>query len=78
MHRFAVVRTGIKRKIAGALDLIVRRGALPVPEDEPKQPGEQSEPEVKDHKLGSKKPRILLHNPALADPKTWILPGMHP
>lgn len=77
VHRFAVVRTRTKRRIAGALDLVVRRGAFPLPEDRSKQSNKLSVPEVKNHKLGSRKPRILLHNKTLANPKAWILPGMH-
>jgi hypothetical protein len=72
VHRFSVVRNGIKRRITGALNLIVRRGAFPSSKDEPKQLGEPSGSEVKTHKR-----RILLHDPALAELETWILSGMH-
>ncbi|KAF9781238.1 hypothetical protein BJ322DRAFT_1079903 [Thelephora terrestris] len=74
VHRFAVVRVKIKRRVVGALDLIIRRGALPFPESEPTQLGRSRTPEVKDHKLDSEDPRVLLHNPTLADPQAWILP----
>lgn len=74
VHRFAVVRVGIRRRIVNALDLIVRRGATPFPESKSKQ----REPEVKNSKPGSERPRTLLHNPSLADPKIWVLPGTCP
>lgn len=74
MHRFAVVRVGVRRRIVNALDLIVRRGAAPFPENEPKQ----GKPEAKNHKPGSEGPKVLLHNPTLADPQIWVLPGTCP
>lgn len=74
VHRFAVVRVRIKRRIVGALDLIVRRGASPFPETNPKQ----WESKVKDKKLDLEGPRVLLHDPTLANHQAWILPGMHP
>jgi hypothetical protein len=77
IHRFAVVRIRIRRRIVGALDLIVRRGAFPFPEDEPKKLGERSKPQVKNPKLDSETPKILLHDPAPANSKSWILPGIH-
>ena len=78
VHRFAVVRSTIRRRIIAAFDLIIRRGASPFPEVEPERPARRSEPKVKDEKPGSEKSRILIYDPALADPKAWILPGMHP
>ena len=77
-HRFAVVRTRIKRRITGAFDLIVRRGAFKPPEDEPKQLDKQwSKPGTKNHKVGAETPQILLHDPALVNSQAWVLPGMH-
>jgi hypothetical protein len=78
VHRFAVVRVGVKRKIVNALDLIVRRGVLPSSEGKPKQPSRPGKPKVRDRKLDPEEPRILLHDPTLAGPQAWILPGMHP
>jgi len=75
VHRFAVVRVRIKRRVLGALDLIVRRGAFPFPKSELRQLGKPQESEVKDHKLDSGKPSVLLHHPTLAGPQSWILPG---
>jgi len=70
VHRFAVVRGTVRRRIVNALDLIIRRGAAPFPESEP----QQRKPEAKNNKLGSEGPKILLHNPTLADPQIWVLP----
>ena len=77
MHRFAVVRVRVKRRVVGALDLIVRRGAYPFPETEPRRPSKIGKPKVKDRKPDPEGPKILLYDPTLADPKTWILSSMH-
>lgn len=76
VHRSSAVRIRIKRRIAGALDLIVRRGAFPSPVNEEKQLDKLPRPKVEDHKTSPKKSSILLHDPALADPKAWIIPGV--
>ena len=77
VHRFAVVRVRIKRRIVGALDLIVRRGAFSFPESKLERPKKHGEPKVKDCKLDSEGPKILLHDSTNADVRAWILPGMH-
>jgi len=77
VHRFAIVRVKVKRRIINALDLIVRRGAFPSPERKPEQPSRLEKPKVGDRKLDSERPRILLHDPTLAGHQAWILPGMH-
>ena len=77
VHRFAVVRVRIKRRILGALDLIIRRGAFPYPKSELRQLSKPREFEVKDHRLDSGKPSVLLHHPTLGGPQAWILPGTH-
>lgn len=74
VHRFAVVRVGIRRRIVKALDLIVRRGATPFPESKP----EQQKSEVKNNKPGPEGPKILLQNSTLALPQIWVLPGTCP
>ena len=72
VHRFAVVRVRVKRRIVGALDLIIRRGVCPFPESEPGS----KKPKAKDREPNPEVSRILLHDPTLADPRAWILPGM--
>jgi len=78
VHRFAVVRVRIKRRIVGALDLIIRRGVFPFPKSKPDQSNKSWKPRVEDRKPDPKGPRILLYDQTLADPQAWILPGMHP
>lgn len=77
VHRFAVVRVRVKRRIVGALDLIVRRGAFSFPESKLERTKKLREPEVKDRKLDSEGPKILLHDSTHADVRAWVLPGMH-
>lgn len=67
VHRFAVVRVRVRRRVLSALDLIVRRGAAPPPRRQPKQP-DKPDPE---------KPRILLQDPVLANHRSWVLPCMY-
>lgn len=76
VHRFAVVRVGVKRRIVHALDLIVRRGVRPFPESRPGQPTKPQKPNAKEREPDPGGPMILLHDPTLAGPQTWILPGM--
>ena len=78
VHRFAVVRVRVKRRIINAFDLIVRRGVIPFPENKPRRRSKPGEPKVRDHKPDSEEPRALLHDPTLAGHQAWILPGMHP
>ena len=77
VHRFAVVRTRVRRRIVGAFDLIVRRGVYPFPESKPRQPNKHGKPKVEDHGTNPEGPRILLHDPTLADIQTWVLPSTH-
>lgn len=77
VHRFAVVRVKVKRRIINALDLIVRRGVFPFPERKPEQPNRLEKLKVGDRKPDSEKPKILLHDPTLAGHQAWILPGTH-
>jgi len=74
VHRFAVVRVRVKRRILGALDLVVRRGAFPSPENKPEKTSKLEKPNDKDHKSDLEQSRVLLHDPALADSQVWILP----
>ncbi|KAF9648316.1 hypothetical protein BDM02DRAFT_3187273 [Thelephora ganbajun] len=74
VHRFAVVRVRVKRRIVGALDLIVRRGVVPFPGSKPKQPNKRWESNIKGHKPDSEEPRVLLHDPTFANSRAWILP----
>lgn len=76
VHRFDVVRGRIKTKIAAALDLILRRGTFTFPKGYPAQPGQPSEPQVKDNELSPKISTKLLHHPVPVDLKAWVLPGM--
>lgn len=78
VHSSAVVRVRVKRRIVGALDLIIRRGVFPFPESKPNQSNESWKPKVEDRKPDPEGPRILLHDQTLAGPQAWILPGMHP
>lgn len=77
VHRFAVVRVRVKRRVINALDLIVRRGAFPFPENRPKQSGRLGNPKVGDRKPGSEEPRILLRDQTMAGHQAWVLSGMH-
>ena len=77
VHRFAVVRVRTRRRIIGALDLIIRRGVFPFPETRKHLRDEPPKAAVKDHKSNSEEHRILLCDSALADPKEWILPGAY-
>jgi len=77
VHRFAVVRVKVKRRVINALDLIVRRGVFPFPESKPKQSSGPGNPKVGDRKPGSEEPRILLRDQTIAGHQAWILPGMH-
>ena len=77
VHRFAVARVRVRRRIVGALDLIVRRGAFPFPEGSPKQSNKPGKSNGKDRKPDSEKPRILFRDSTLAGHQAWILPGMH-
>ena len=77
VHNFAVVRVRVKRRVVGALDLIVRRGAYSFPEGMSKQPSKVGKPDLKGRKPDSEEPGILLHDQTLANPQAWILPGMH-
>ena len=72
VHRSAVVRVRIKRRIASALQLISRRGAFPFPESGREQGAKDRGP------VGpSKKERALHYDPSLADVQAWFLAGAH-
>jgi hypothetical protein len=76
VHRFAVVRVRIKRRIIGALDLIIRRGAFAT-EGEREQKDKPPEPKVMDLNPDSKMRKIISYHPALANHKYWIRPSMY-
>jgi len=78
VHRFAVVRVRVRRRVVGAVDLIVRRGVVPFSESIPKGSNKLEKSKGNNLKLeDSEEPKVLLHDSTLAGHQAWILPGMH-
>ena len=76
VHRFAVVRVRVRRRIVSTLDLIIRRGAYPFPESKPGQTNKIGIPKFEDRKPGPEGSRTLLRDSTLVDPQAWILSSM--